>query len=93
MIHTAWKGPNCNIRRMKKKQISYPKKLGFESHCRWRAKSKIIVLFIPDIKFEQPLALSAVLRLPVGEFPENVHIAINALAVGMVEIWFRSVNN
>jgi len=71
---------------MKKKQISYPKTLGFESHCRWRAIPTITVLFIPDIKLEQSRALSAVPRLPVGEFPENEHIAINTLAVGMVEI-------
>jgi len=32
-------------------------------------------MFIPDIEFEQSRALSAVPRQPMGEFPENVHIA------------------
>jgi len=50
-------------------------------------------MFIPDIKFEPSRALSAVPWLPVGEFPENVHIAINMLAVRTVEVLFRSVNN
>jgi hypothetical protein len=48
---------------------------------------------IPDIKFEQSRTLSAVPRLPVGKFPENEHIAINRLAVRMVEVWLRFVSN
>jgi hypothetical protein len=48
----------------------------------------IKILFIPDIKYEQSRALLAVPRLPVGEFPENVHILINTLTVHTVEIWF-----
>jgi len=48
---------------------------------------------MPDIKFEPSRALSALSWLPVGQFPENVHIAINTLAVRTVEVLFRSVNN
>jgi hypothetical protein len=50
-------------------------------------------MFLPDIKIEQSRDLSAVPRLPVGEFPENVHIAINTLAVRTVKVWYRSANN
>ena len=64
----------------------------FECHYIWRAISKIIVLFLSDIKFEQSRALLAVPRLPVGELPENMHIAIDTLAVRIVEVWFLSVN-
>jgi hypothetical protein len=62
--------------------------LGFESHYRWRAISKIIVLFIRDIKFEESRAFSAIPRFPVGEFPENKHIVINTLAAQKVEVFF-----
>jgi hypothetical protein len=50
-------------------------------------------MFIPDIKIEQSRAFSPVPRLQVGEFPENVHIEINTIAVRAVDVWFRSVNN
>ena len=40
--------------------------LGIECHCRWRAILKIIVLFLPDIKFEMSRALSDLPRPPGG---------------------------
>jgi hypothetical protein len=47
-----------------------------ESPCRRCVIPKIIVMFISDIKFEHSRDLSAVRPLRVGEFPENVRLAI-----------------
>jgi len=84
VIHTAWKGPNFNIRQLKKTNF-ISQNVRIRKSLQMVDIPKILVRFIPDIKLEESRTLSAVPRLTFKEFSGNVHIAINTLAVGMVE--------